>query len=110
MDAGMSKGRIVFNGALAGVISTLVFTVVHQIFISPIWFMLWAMVAAGALVALLGLNVSAIGLVAIPGSALFVVAELFGLIVALNAVYAAVFLALQWQRLAPVSPGGKSPD
>lgn len=210
MGVGMGHGRYAFYGALAGVISTLVFTVVHDIFISDIWFMLWPMVAAGALcgalvswsygllaapsrrgwlgynllftasfgllgalsvllfepvttmaavvtlngpptalidqampmtvlftlgmavlitlrygrtvrqflavlltcvvlVALLGLNVSAIGLVAIPNSALFVVAELFGLIVALNAVYAALFLGLQWQQLAAAS-FGQPPD
>lgn len=57
------------------------------------------------LVLLLGLNVSAIGLVEIPSSALFVVAELFGLIVALNAVYAMLFLGLQWQQLAAASSG-----
>ena len=201
----MGNGRDAFYGALAGVVSTLVFTIVHDIFISSIWFMVWPMVAAGVLcgalvswsygllavapslrgwlgynliftlsfgllgalsvllfepvttmaavvslngpptalidqampmtvlftlgmavvitlrygrtlqhflavlltcvvlVALLGLNVSAIGLVEIPNSALFVVAELFGLIVALNAVYAAAFLTLQWQHLAPFS-------
>ncbi|GAB4543040.1 MAG: hypothetical protein Kow0063_35750 [Anaerolineae bacterium] len=211
MAAGIGHGRCALMGALAGVVSTLVFTVVHQIFISNIWFMLWPMTAAGALcgalvswsygllaavpsrrgwlcynliyvlmfgllgllsallfepittmaavvslngpptalidqampmtvlftlvmaalitarygptlrrflaalvtcvvlVALLGLNVSAIGLVAIPRSALFVVAELFGLIVALNVVYAAVFLALQWTRPAEAS-FGKPPD
>ena len=211
MGVGMGHGRYAFYGALAGVISTLVFTVVHDIFISDIWFMLWPMVAAGALcgalvswsyglltavpswrgwlgynllftasfgllgalsvllfepvttmaavvtlngpptalidqampmtvlftlgmavlitlrygrtvrqflavlltcvvlVALLGLNVSAIGLVEIPNSALFVVAELFGLIVALNAVYAALFLALQWRQLAAAS-FGQTPD
>ncbi len=46
------------------------------------------------LVALLGLNVSAIGLVEIPRGSLFVVVELFGLIGALNAVYAVVFVVL----------------
>jgi hypothetical protein len=46
------------------------------------------------LVALLGLNVSAIGLVAIPSGSLVVIAELFGLIVVLNTVYAIVFLML----------------
>jgi len=47
------------------------------------------------LVALLGLNVSAIGLVEIPSGSLVVIAELFGLIVALNAVYVIVYLALE---------------
>lgn len=52
------------------------------------------------LVALLGLNVSAIGLVAIPAGSLIVIAELFGLIVALNAVYAAAFIVLERRRLS----------
>lgn len=49
MDADVSKGRIVFNGALAGVVSTLVLAIIYHLFISPIWFMLWPMAAAGAL-------------------------------------------------------------
>lgn len=59
------------------------------------------------LVALLGLNVSAIGLVAIPAGSLIVIAELFGLIVVLNAVYAAVFVVLERWRL---SRGTLSPN
>ncbi len=199
MGTGRRNGRFAFYGALAGVVSTLVFTIIHHIFISSIWLMLLPMLAAGAacgaliswsyglvaaapsrrgwliynlvyvlsfgllgvlsvllfepvttmaavvtlngpptalidqampltigftlglagliallygrspakfavilltcvvLVALLGLNVSVIGLVEIPNSALFVVAELFGLIVALNVVYTAVFAILVWQ-------------
>jgi hypothetical protein len=38
-----------FSGTLAGVISSLVFTVIHDIFISDIWFMLIPMLVAGAL-------------------------------------------------------------
>lgn len=191
----MRNGRFTLYGALAGVVSTLVFTIVHHIFISPIWFTLLPMLVAGALcgallswsyrflvsvpsrvdwlvynliyvlmfgllgaasvlifepvttmaevvtrngpptelidqampmtvaftlgmavlitllygpsiikflavlltctvlVALLGLNVSAIGLVEIPRSSWFVIAELFGLIAVLNVVYALTFLA-----------------
>jgi hypothetical protein len=48
-----------------------------------------------ALVALLGLNVSAIGLVAIPSGSMVVIAELFGLIVVLNAVYMMVYVMLE---------------
>jgi len=47
------------------------------------------------LVALLGLNVSVIGLVDIPSGSLAVIAELFGLIVALNAVYMCMYLILK---------------
>jgi hypothetical protein len=46
------------------------------------------------LVALLGLNVSAIGLVDFPSGSLLVIAELFGLIVALNVVYLTVYVVL----------------
>lgn len=195
------NGRHLLSGALAGVFSTLVFTIIHDIYISDIWFMLLPMVVAGALcgalvslsygllaavpslrgwlvynlvyvflfgllgalsvlifdpvttmaavvnlngpptalidrampmtilfalgiavlitlvfgrtlrqflvvlltcvvlVALLGLNVSAIGLVEIPSGSLFVVAELFGLIVVLNWVYALVYCGLEWRAL-----------
>ncbi|MFN2235781.1 MAG: hypothetical protein ACK2U1_16270 [Anaerolineales bacterium] len=46
------------------------------------------------LVALLGMNISAIGLVDIPSGSLLVIAELFGLVVVLNAVYVMVYLML----------------
>jgi hypothetical protein len=55
------------------------------------------------LVLLLGLNVSIIGLVAFPSSSLYLVAELFGLILALNAVYVITFMALERKRL-PTKP------
>lgn len=187
----------VLLGAFSGIVSTLIFTIVHDIFISNIWFMLLPMLVAGALcgallswsyrllvvtpswrswliynliyvvlfgllgvvsvlffepvttmaavvtlngpptalidqampmtivftlgmaalitllygrsitkflavlltctvlVALLGLNVSAIGLVDIPSGSLVVIAELFGLIVVLNAVYVVVYMVLE---------------
>jgi len=47
------------------------------------------------LVVLLGLNVSAIGLVEISSGSLVVIVELFGLIVSLNAVYVIVYVALE---------------
>ncbi len=47
MDKNMA--RFVGSGALAGAISTLVFTVVHDIFISDIWSMLVIMLVSGAL-------------------------------------------------------------
>ena len=50
------------------------------------------------LVLLLGLNVSVIGLVFIPGSSIYLIAELFGLILALNLVYAVMFIALEWKN------------
>lgn len=62
------------------------------------------------LVALLGLNVSAIGLVEIPTSSLVVIAELFGLIVVLNTVYVMVYLVLKaWiEQLIPISDGAET--
>jgi hypothetical protein len=47
------------------------------------------------LVALLGLNVSAIGLVDIPSGSVIVITELFGLIVVLNAFYIIVYKVLE---------------
>jgi hypothetical protein len=193
----MKNLKHILFGALSGMVSTLIFTIVHDIFISNIWFMLLPMLVAGALcgallswsyrllvatpsrrgwlvynliyvalfgllgvtsvsffepvttmaavmtlnspptelidqampmtivftlgmavlitllygssitkflavlltctvlVALLGLNVSAIGLVDIPSGSLVVIAELFGLIVVLNAVYVMVYLVLE---------------
>lgn len=51
------------------------------------------------LVLLLGLNVSAIGLVFIPRGSLYLIGELFGLIVALNVVYAGIFAVLERRKL-----------
>jgi len=51
------------------------------------------------LVLFLGLNVSAIGLVDIPRDSTYLVAELFGLIVIINAAFAAAFLMLERERL-----------
>ena len=198
-----------FAGVISGVVSTLIFTIVHDVFISDIWFMLLPMLAAGALcgalvswsysllvavpsqwswliynliyvalfgllgmasvlffepvttmaavvtlngpptalidqampmtilftlgmaafitllygrsitkflavlltctvlVALLGLNISAIGLVEIPSGSLVVIAKLFGLIVVLNAVYVIVYLVLErWAEQIPTTADG----
>jgi hypothetical protein len=46
------------------------------------------------LVLLLGLNVSAMGLVEVPTSSLYLVGELFGLIIALDVVFAVLFLLI----------------
>lgn len=51
------------------------------------------------LVVFLGHNVSIIGLVEFAGSGLFLLAEFVALIFAINAVYVAAFLVLQWRRL-----------
>lgn len=56
--------------------------------------------AVGVLVLFLGLNVSAIGLVDIPRNSTYLVAELFGLIVVIDAAFATTFLMLERKRLA----------
>ena len=204
MTGGMSRinnGRFALSGALAGAVSTLVFTVVHEIFISNIWPMLGIMLVAGGLcgaciswsysllvkrpllgtwliynliydgmlillgfvsvflfepvttiaalsatgdlpmdllgqalpmatvftvlmavtitllhgfswskfgvvlltsvllVLLLGHNVFVIGLVEIPRGSIYLVLEMFGLIVLLNVVYAIGFVLLEWKSL-----------
>jgi hypothetical protein len=43
-----SNGRFALSGAFAGVVSTLIFTIIHDIFISDIWFSLVMMLVAGA--------------------------------------------------------------
>jgi hypothetical protein len=52
------------------------------------------------LVVLLGLNVSVIGLVDVPRSSIYLIVELFGLILALNAVFAVVFAGLEWKSFS----------
>ena len=56
------------------------------------------LVTTTALVLFLGLNISILGLVAIPRSAASVLAEVLTLLVALSAVYAAVVIALNRSR------------
>jgi hypothetical protein len=50
------------------------------------------------LIILLGLNVSVLGLVYLPGSAISLVAKMFGLILLLNLVYLATFLLLERKK------------
>lgn len=63
------------------------------------------LVTCTLLVLLLGLNVSVIGLVYIPGGSAYLILELFGLILVLGLVYAVVFMALERKRLMQ----GKAP-
>jgi len=51
------------------------------------------------LVLLLGLNVSVIGLVSIPGNSLYLIAEMFGLILAINLAYGVAFIMLERKSL-----------
>jgi hypothetical protein len=56
------------------------------------------LVTCTVIILLLGLNVSILGLVYIPSTAAYLVAELFGLTLALNVVYLALFLRLvRWR-------------
>ena len=50
-------------------------------------------------VALLGLNVSVLGLVAVPLGSVYLIAELFVLLIVLDLVYAVAFVALERSRL-----------
>ena len=56
-------------------------------------------VTCSVLVAFLGLNISVIGLIQIPTTSLYLVAELFGLIVVLAGSFAAVVMAIAWREL-----------
>ena len=51
------------------------------------------------LVVLLGLNVSLIGLVFFPNDTFYLIIETYGLILAINTIYCAGFIALQWKSL-----------
>jgi hypothetical protein len=83
---------------------TILFTIATAVLISLLYGRSWLhygviLLTCTVLVLLLGLNVSVLGLVYIPGSAVYLVAELFGLIFAINAVYVAVFIALERKSL-----------
>lgn len=81
------------------VLFTLGMAVLVAMLYGPSWKRFGAvLLTCSVLVLLLGLNVSVIGLVSIPRGSLYLVAEMFGLIMALNAVYVVVFLALRWPR------------
>lgn len=79
---------------------TLSASVLVSVFYRPGWRRYGAvLLTCSVLVLFLGLNVSVIGLVEIPRSAFYLVAELFGLILAINIVFAAAFIALEWKSL-----------
>jgi hypothetical protein len=84
------------------------FTIAAATLITPVFGHRWwhigpVLVTATVLVLALGLNISIFGLVEIPRSSAYVVAELVGLILAIVVVYAAVFLALEWPARQAVS-------
>ena len=85
-----------------GLPMTVIFTLAASVVITAMWGRQWSrffavLLTFTVLVVTLGLNVSIIGLVDIPGSSLYVVAELLGLILWLNVVYLVVFVALEWR-------------
>jgi Mg2+/citrate symporter len=49
MPTAAQNGRFLLSGVIAGAASTLVFTAIHHLFISNIWFSLLPMLIAGAL-------------------------------------------------------------
>jgi hypothetical protein len=66
-------------------------------------------VTCTVLVLLLGLNVSVIGLVEVPRSSIYLIVELFGLIFALNAVFAVALAGLEWRRFSAAYPSEQNP-
>ncbi len=58
-----------------------------------------ALVTSAVLNLTLGINVTPLGLVEIPTSAFYLIAELFGLIVLMTVMYAAVFAVLERKKL-----------
>jgi hypothetical protein len=94
---------------------TLAFTLGSAIVIALLWgrtlLKLGAvLLTCTLLVAFLGLNVSVIGLVELPSGTAYLVAELFGLILAINLVYVAVFLLLERRALLGMEIGGRTSD
>jgi hypothetical protein len=83
---------------------TVAFTFATAVLVSLLYGRSWRrfgaiLLTCTVLVVLLGLNVSVIGLVAIPRGSLYLIVELFGLILAINAVYVAVFIGLERKSL-----------
>jgi hypothetical protein len=83
---------------------TVIFTLATAALLSLLYGRSWTQFGAilltcTMLVLALGLNVSVIGLVYIPRGSLYLVAELFGLILAINVVYVAAFIVLERKNL-----------
>ena len=83
---------------------TIIFTLAAAILLSWRYGRSWLhygaiLLTCTLLVLLLGLNVSVIGLVSIPGNSLYLIAEMFGLILAINLAYVVVFIALERKSL-----------
>ena len=83
---------------------TIVFTLATAVLLSWRYGRSWLhygaiLLTCTLLVLLLGLNVSVIGLVSIPGNSFYLVAEMFGLILVINLIYVAVFITLERKSL-----------
>ena len=66
------------------------------------------LLTVSVLVLFLGLNVSAIGLVDIPRDSTYLVAELFGLILVIDVVFATTFLTLERESLTGSGPHSRT--
>jgi hypothetical protein len=83
---------------------TIVFTLAIAVLISWLYGRNWLhygaiLLTCTMLILFLGLNVSVIGLVFIPGNSLYLIGELFGLIFAINLIYVAAFIAFERKSL-----------
>ena len=91
---------------------TAIFTLLTAVLVSLLYGRTWRhfgviLLTCIVLVLFLGLNVSVIGLVAIPRGSLYLVIELFGLILAINVIFAALFMILERKRLFRNGRAGK---
>jgi hypothetical protein len=87
---------------------TILFTLATATLVSLLYAQRWLhflaiLLTCTVLVLLLGLNVSAIGLVYFPSGSVYLVLEMFGLILAINLVYVALFVALERKSLSSLS-------
>jgi hypothetical protein len=108
---------IALNGPPEALISqalpmTAVFTLIMAAIISLIYGFTWsrlgaALLTSATLVSLLGLNVSVIGLVAIPRGSWYLVGEMLALILVLNAALVIVFATLERRQLSPLEPSNE---
>jgi hypothetical protein len=83
---------------------TVIFTLATAALVSLLYGRYWThfgaiLLTCTVLVLVLGLNVSVVGLVYSPRGSLYLVAELFGLILVINVVYVAAFIALERKSL-----------
>jgi hypothetical protein len=86
---------LILKGLPVTILSPIVMTVVIGRFFARTWTHYAAiLLTCAVLVLLLGLNVAAIGLISIPRSSVYLVAELAGLILSLNVVFTVVFTVL----------------